>query len=226
MHKTLNLFLYTALFLALIVLLTSQVVAVEDSTITENIKKRLQNTIASESASLNQVKYRSFVGQITDVIKDTLIVEDKDGKKNIKIASGSAVVRSPGNTSIKTENIRIEDYVIAIGRLEAEDELESVRLIVSTEPVVAKNKTSDSSTITSLNKSSLVLASGQVVNVDKSTVIKSPLGELIDFSEFKIGDRLVYTGKFDDDELIATNLMRIGFASPEASSTPVASPKN
>lgn len=194
-----------------------------DAEATENIKKRLQETIGDQSNDLLPInKYKSFVGIIRDVIKDTLILEDKDGKKSIKIASGSAIVRSPGNTTIKTDSIRIDDYAIAIGNLLEDDELESVRLIVSTNPLTTSNKQVNLVKITKITNSTLTvipISSGETKTITLSTKsnLKTALGESLDSKDLSVGDSILYTASVEKDKATVTTLMRIGFASPEAS---------
>ena len=184
--------------------------------ITQNLKKRLQDSLANQFPS-NSSTYRSYVGVIKDVIKDNLIIEDKDGKKNIKIASGSAIVRSPGNTNIELENIRIDDYVIAIGQFLNEDEMESLRLVVSTAPLTSTTKISGLGIIKQLNKSSLTLTSyegeqTQTLHFNTKTIIKSVLGTALAHEDLAIGDSIIYTASLDKDLATSTIIMRVGSA--------------
>lgn len=200
-----------------------------DAEATENIKKRLQETINVDTPLLAINKYKSFVGIIRDVIKETLILEDKDGKKSIKIASGSAIVRSPGNANIKADSIRIDDYAIAIGTLVEDDELESVRLIVSTSPLSLTNKQVNLVKITKITNSTLTVipvSSGEskTITLAPKSVLKTALGESLDAKDLSIGDSIIYTANVDKDKATVTTLMRIGFASPDASPSPIASP--
>ncbi len=201
-----------------------------DAEATENIKKRLQETISDTSLELLPLnKYKSFVGIIRDVIKDTLILEDKDGKKSIKIASGSAIIRSPGNASIKADSIRIDDYAIAIGTLMEDDELEGVRLIVSTNPLSASNKQVNLVKITKIASSTLTVvpvSSGEskTITLTTKSSLKTALGESLDSKDLAVGDSILYTANLEKEKATVTTLMRIGFASPDASPSPIASP--
>lgn len=178
---------------------------------TENLKKRLQESLDLEN-STNPSKLKSYVGVVKDVIKDTVIMEDKDGKKDVKLQDNTVIVRSPAGTTIKPENIRIDDYIIAIGYQSDEDILLGKRLIVSAEPIKPPAKTSGLGVITKLGKNSLTLKladKDQLVTTTTKTIIKSSSG-VMEFSDLSVGDTLIYTATIgDEDALTATVIMRV-----------------
>ena len=201
---------------------------ISEEQVTENLKKRLQETIG-ESPSSDELNYKSFVGVIRDVIKDTLIIEDKDGKKKIVIKNDASIVRPPGNKTIPVDSIRIEDNIISIGSLKENDELEAVRVIVSADPLTTTAKVSSLARITKISKNTIPTTSidngsTKVINVSTKTVLKSSLGESLEITELNVGDSIIYTATLNKDTLTATSLMRIGFAD-EPASTPLATPK-
>lgn len=187
-----------------------------DETITENIKKRLQESLSDEETTPSISSARAYIGIVKDIIKDTVIIEDKDGKKDIKLETDTNIIRSPGNAIIKAENIRIDDYIIAIGYPRGDEELTGRRLIVSIDPIKAPGKTSGLGTIAKIGKTSITLKledKDQVVSITSKTIYKSAVGtiELVDLS---VGDTLIYTALIDEsDDLTATVIMRTGTAS-------------
>lgn len=198
---------------------------ISDETITENLKKRLQETIGENVTTTPTKANKSFVGVIRDVIKNTLVVEDKDGKKNVMITDGAAIVRSPGNATIKADSIRIDDYVIAIGTLRESDELEAVRVIVSTTPITTVVKKAEVARITKIAPSTLTLSTlvggeTKTITINAKTALKSSLGESLEVKDLSVGDSIIYTAIENKTTLTATSLMRIGFADPEASTSP------
>jgi hypothetical protein len=204
---------------------------ISEETVTENLKKRLQETISGEDkVEPDLVQYKSFVGVIRDVIKNTLVIEDKDGKKNVMILSDASIVRSPGNATIKAESIRIEDYVIAIGTLRESDELESVRVIVSTEPLTTVVKKAEAGKISKLTTTTLTIiplngSENKTITLNAKTSLKSSLGESLETKELSVGDAVIYTAIESKNALTATSIMRIGFADPSATLTPAPSPE-
>lgn len=194
-----------------------------DEQVTENIKKRLQETLEETDPSISS--YKSFVGQVQDVIKNTLIITDKDGKKNVVIKDDTNIVRSPGNAKINADSIRIDDYVIAIGSLKESEELEAVRIIVSADSLTTSNKSAGLAKITKISKSNLTvtpLSGGEtkILAISSKTTLKTNLGESLDLTDLTIGDSIVYTYTTSKDTLTATAVMRIGFADSSPTPTP------
>lgn len=179
--------------------------------VTENLKKRLQSSL-DEPVETPLTSAISYVGIVKDIIKDTVIIEDKDGKRDIKLKDDTTILRSPGNTSIKPENIRIDDYIIAIGYPGDNENLNGRRLIVSADAIKPPAKTSDMGTITKIGKASLTISLGgedQILTTTTKTIFKSPTGT-IEFSDLSVGDTLIFTATVDDeDDLTATLVMRI-----------------
>ena len=183
--------------------------------VTDNLKKRLQESIDSVGDDLRVVPQstsRAYIGVIKDVIKDTLIIQDKDGKKDVKLQDDTTILRSPGNALIKPENIRLGDYIIAIGYPSDDGILLGHRLIVSADSITPPAKTSGLGTISELSNSSLTLQIGdqeQILGITGKTIFKSP-GGTIEFSDLGVGDTVIYTalvGK--NDAQTATILLRI-----------------
>ena len=198
---------------------------ISEEQITESLKKRLQETIGETNQTEAEQNYKSFVGVIRDVIKDTLIIEDKDGKKKIVIKEGASIVRSPGNKTIPTDSVRIEDNIISIGSLKESDELEAVRIIVSADPLTATSKVSALARITKISKTAITTTSidsgsTKIINLNTKTSLKSSLGESLEVTDLNVGDSIIYTATLAKDTLAATSLMRIGFADPDASANP------
>lgn len=176
----------------------------------ENAKKRIlargddENLIPTSSA-------RAYIGIVKDVIKDTVIIEDKSGKKDIKLTADTTILRTPGNKEIKSDSIRIDDYIIAIGYPGEVDVLTGRRLIVSTNPIKAPAKNSDIGTISKITKTGLILKIGdkdETIFTNTKTIYKST-SESIEATDLKIGDTVIFTATVDDNkERTATILMR------------------
>ena len=179
--------------------------------VNENVKKRLQDSLKTKEATpLSRAK--GFIGIVKDVIKDTEVIQDKDGKKDIKLDDDTFILRTPGNITIKIDNIRIDDYIIAIGYPDETDILAGRRLILSVDPIKPPAKVSGLGIIRKLSKTSITIDDKELTLTSK-TISKSAVGsiELTDLSE---GDTLIYTATTDiKDNLTATILMRVLSAS-------------
>lgn len=202
--------LFIALF-SLFALSANGALAQED--VTENLKKRLQESLLVPTSPTpdSLLALRAYVGTVKDVISTTLVIDDKDGKKDIKIADETTIVRSPGNAVIKPANINIGDSIIAIGTPETDEILLGKRLIVSSSPIAPPTKISSVGTIKSLTKTTLTLTinnSAQVLALTSKTIFKSPAGP-IELADLTAGDTVIYTATLDKDDQTATIVMRI-----------------
>lgn len=208
--------LFIAFFLISSLLLVPRIVAVEEATspanineVTENIRERLQTTIGGDDTS-SQERLYGYVGVVKDIIKNTIVIEEKDGKKNIMIGEGAVITRTPGNATIKIDNIRIDDYVIAIGTL-AGEELTGKKLIVSSSSFAPPEKISGIGNVEKIAKSSIAVktdAGSTILDLDSKTVIKSQ-SSVIELSDLSIGDRVVYAADVDKSDNTATVIMRV-----------------
>lgn len=182
--------------------------------VTENLKKRLVESLTDHPESPT-TKLRAYVGVVKDVIGNTIVVQDKDGKKDIKISEDTTIVRSPGNTTVKADNIRIEDYLIAMGDPLDQDALAGTRLVVSATAIKPPAKESGIGTLTKIGGSSLTLKVGSeehLLAFTPKTSFKSTVAT-IELADLALGDTLVYTATLDKDgDATATNLMRIATA--------------
>jgi hypothetical protein len=178
--------------------------------VTDNLKKRLQESLDSKTPTTSPI-LKAYIGVVKDIIKDTVIIEDKTGKKDIKLTEDTTILRSPGSASIKPENIRIDDYIIAIGYLEGDTTLAGRRLIVSVDPIKSPNKLSGIGTIEKISKTGITLKlvdKSQTITTTSKTIYKSTVGT-IEPSDLAIGDTLIYTATLSDEDLLtATIFMR------------------
>ncbi len=176
--------------------------------VTDNLKARLKQTQDTALSDPN----RAYVGTVKDVIKDTIVMQDKDGKRDIKITSDTAIVRTPGNTPIKPDSIRIDDSIIAIGVPTETDVMNGKRLIVSTTPFVAPSKSTAMGTIKKITKSTIAVTVGdndRNLDLSSTTTLKSIAGTIA-LSDLAIGDTVIYTALNDNDGSLSTTIvMRI-----------------
>lgn len=182
--------------------------------VTENLKTRLKETVEGVNLEELASSPRAYVGVVRDIIKDTIVIEDKSGKKNIMVDDTTSIIRSPGNAEIELDSVRIEDYIIAMGYKAEEDELSGKRLIVSATPFSPPKKLSGLGTIESIDKYSFdINTADSEENLElfftKNTIYKSPESSL-DFEDVSVGDQVLYTAIIDKDgDWSATIVMQI-----------------
>lgn len=212
----------TPILFALLVFTITPIVTADNSTqdvdnqeVTNNIKERLKEVVSG--SDINQVvnpELFGYIGHVTDIIQSTIILEDKLGKKSVRINDDSTIVRSPGSKEIDLANVSVDDSIIAIGSPSGDDEIMGNRIIVSTTALTPPEKISGVASIISVDKYSFSLS---VTNSDepfelffsKSTTYKSPTN-ILEHVDLSVGDEILYTASLDsDDDWSATIIMQI-----------------
>lgn len=82
---------------------------------------------------LNQLsnKPRAYVGKITDIQDSSLVVETKNGIRQIKLTNTTAVIQitQKGRKEIKTKDLAIGNFVVVMGFVEMKDVLAANRIL-------------------------------------------------------------------------------------------------
>lgn len=200
-----------ALLLIITPLFSRLALAQTEDEVTTNLKKRLQESLQTESSPSPTIQLRAYIGTIKDLIGNNLVINSKDGKQDIRIEDNTTILRSPGNTTIKPDSINIGDSIIAIGYPSDEDTLTGRRLIVSANPIESPAKVTAMGVIKKIDKTSLTLALNdrdQKILVNSKTILKSPAGP-IELADLELGDTLIYTATLSNSVETATILMRV-----------------
>jgi len=204
--------IFLASLLALVLLAPASLQAQEDQEVTESIKNRLQETISSIDESEVSPLLRGFVGEVKDIVKDVIVIQDKTGKKSIVIGDDSSITRSPGSATIKLESVRIGDSILAIGKpLDNELELSALKVIVSENSFSPPEKLTSLGKVTDIGRYSFMIATPtDTVEVffTAKTVYKSP-DSTIELEDIKVGDEVIFTaGRDKDGDWSATVIMQ------------------
>lgn len=209
----------------------------DSSVVTENLKQRLIETINQVDEGKQSESTLGFVGKVRDIVQNTIVIEDKTGKKNVIVNSETNIVRSPGSAEIKLENVRIDDGIIAIGDPQTtSDEIQGKRIIVSSELFSPPTKVSGIAKITKISKSSMtvsVIGTGTTttLSLNSKTVYKSKNSSL-ELSDLSENDTVVYTALADSKDsekltatvILTTNAVTDNTVIPEEDIEPVSSP--
>ena len=193
---------------------------VDESEVTENLKSRLKETINEVSTSSTPTSFIGYIGTVKDVVKSTIIIEDKAGKKNVVTGEETNFVRTPGNSEIKLENVRIDDSIIAIGsEMDDSGEISAKKIIVSENPFTPREKLTNLGTIKEINKYSFTLETKTSEELELfftgKTVYKSSSSSL-ELDDLNVGDTILFTaGKDKDNDWSATVIMQLKAAPQE-----------
>jgi hypothetical protein len=125
------------------------VMAQDDATssaIKEKIKERLDQNATGSAQNSNQdtskTVYYAWVGTLTKVDQDSLVVKTDNGDKQAKFDSKTTIVQNDKGTArkeIKPEKLKIGNFVIAIGTLN-NDVIKTVRISSSPATTNASTK--------------------------------------------------------------------------------------
>lgn len=200
----------------------------ESGEVTENLKTRLKETINAVDVK-NDSPLVGFIGKVKDIVKNTMVVEDKSGKRNIVIGSGTNIVRSPGNTDIKLESVRIGDAVIAIGSSMAGNETEGKRIIVSDTPFNPPAKISGLGRISAITGKNVTVVNPAdsksiTLTTGVKTTVKTPQKPM-ELGDLAVGDLVIYSALMDDKDpakLTTSVIMKIKSEGPDLSTQGVA----
>lgn len=216
--------LATALFLYSLVFLTPKLSAQEEAQnedsapteeeATENLKTRLKESLEEAKISListpDENAPRAYVGTVVDLIQSNIEVKTKDGTRYAKTDDETTIIRTPGNTQIELEDIRIDDFIISMGYSENDSTILAKRVIVSQSIEPTLEKTTGKGTIIDFDKYSITIhnALGEetILNYYGSTIIKTP-SSIEDEDYLEIGQEIIYTADINDDEYDSTIIM-------------------
>lgn len=156
---------------------------------------------------------RAFVGTLKSIANSTLTLETKDGVKQAKASTESAIIRASKTASkeIKFEDIAIGDLTVAMGYLTENDVLDAKRIIVSetTEKPITRKAVYGTVQEVDLKKRTIELKQikdSQIISLTISS--KAKISGKEELEDIKSGDRLiaVCTGEAGVDTLTAARL--------------------
>ncbi|GEM_PF-6226042 len=137
--KTLKIFLALSILVLLALPAKAQLKETTPSaTIKEKLKERLEKT-ATASAENNEAspaaspKYYAWVGTLSGIENKTILVETDEGKKEAIISEQATILQTEKGKSrkeVKLENLKINNFIIAIGLREGE-KIKATRVISS-----------------------------------------------------------------------------------------------
>lgn len=202
----------------------------------KGIRDVVKEKVKEQLEVLNTETKKGYVGKLSAISATQLTLETNEGNLKIKIDDDTTIIglnRSP----IKIENLKADQYVIAMGYLELEDTLSAKRIVVieklsTLEKEIAVGKITDISkdgkTVTLKNESK---AKTYTLNIGKSITVtqKGQKGELekLAVEDLQKGDVVICVGTPDKTNEKILNVYMIhllskslGLPTPKASVSP------
>lgn len=187
---------------------------IDDQTITENIKKRLEKVSGKIDDIVTEKKKLALIGTLESIANSTLTITGDSDISLASVSAETAFIRNPGNDDIDLDEVAIGDFIIAMGYLNGSEVLEARRVIVSNEQPEPTTKKSAIGRIADLNldDDELILTqpdgSTLTLSIDDDTDIKQDTNgvqEIIDSQDLQADQQLIVVYQPDEDEEESNN---------------------
>lgn len=192
--------------------------------------------VAEEIKKRNTYAYSGIVKEIND---RTLKIETDFGEKQTKVASPAAIVNVvPGKLKdeVEFDFLEIDQFVICMGYLEADQTLDARRVVISPEPTPTDSRKILTGKVEEIDNNKLEFTDngdGKFITLSKNTELKIIGLEKPTTEDIQIGDKLRAIVSLDEEgevDTIKAVLIMPGEASPvaeenEIEATPSATPE-
>lgn len=197
-----------------------------DSTPSADIRSKLEELkkeIASKAAKIKlevdrKSKDKVFIGKVTNITETVLILETKNGSKNVNM-SQDTVFGSDTNLKYSKKLLEKNDYVAALGDVDDTESLVAKKIVLQNNPP-SQPKT---------------YLWGQIISTDDLVTLKDKQSKNIAvslISPVKIGNFVILTGKFSKNDIFETDFVYVipqgGILKPKSAShsaSPSSSPR-
>lgn len=174
----------------LTLLLTASLLAQTPSSTTSAIREAVKEQVAAIKTA---VAKKAFVGTISAKADATVTVTNLKNQSKTAVVTGDTVIRLTGGKDGTFADLKVGDFVIAMGEVDSQGTLTTRRLLVITKPGADKRRaltgrvtdtSSSSLTIETLKKEIITIK----VTSDTTITNKNKL------SDIKVGSRVVVVG--------------------------------
>jgi len=216
MKNKINLLIICALFLASLFLvlpvLAQTVDNQEDQTATDSsdqekieaVREFFKEKVKGENNTQVGEK-KGFFGEINSIDELNLTITTNNGKKKISIASDSAIIGQNGQ-KIKSEDLEKDDFIVAMGYIDENLDLEVKRLVVDQQPEKSEKQvvnglitdiSAEEEIFTVKNEKNNII---YTIMIDNNTDLQRQDSQKVKFEDFQIGEYLVAIGTTSKNE--------------------------
>ena len=180
----------------------------ESATVSSDIRKKVAQDVAN---TINRPK--AYIGTVTDITDST--IEIKTGVSEIKqISIGTvttSVVNAVGtaNKTVKTSDIAIGDFIVAMGYIQTSSVLGAQRILISN-PISKLKIVSNKAVVTAISKKSLTVK----MDDKEETITPDTKTNMLVYKDGKVAttklasilqdDTIIYIEKSDDKDITTT----------------------
>lgn len=189
----------------------------------KDIREAVKEKVQEKIDTVQRGQKRAFVGKVDEIANSTLIMTDREGKKQAKVDEEAKII-SEARKEIKLEDLEVGSWVIAMGYLEETDLLNTLRIVAVEEPKpitreVAFGKVTDISeedVLTIKNKRRELTYTIATNSKTKITQRANGKTEEVEFTSIQLDDRVVAVGTPSENEekIITAKIIYVIPASP------------
>lgn len=148
---------------------------------------------------------KGFFGEINSIDELNLTITTNNGKKKISIASDSAIIGQNGQ-KIKSEDLEKDDFIVAMGYIDENLDLEVKRLVVDQQPEKSEKQvvnglitdiSAEEEIFTVKNEKNNII---YTIMIDNNTDLQRQDSQKVKFEDFQIGEYLVAIGTTSKNE--------------------------
>jgi hypothetical protein len=185
----------------------------------QQLREKVKEIVREKIEEVKMGQKRAFFGEISKISGSVITITNPRGERQIKVSEDTKII-SKGRKEIKLENLKIGNFIIAMGYLGNNNVLEAKRIVVAEKPKlpareVAFGKVTDISTeekiLTVKNEKKDITYT--VVVTEKTIITKK--GEIrierVNFSAIEKGNRVVAIGTPSENEtkLITAKIIHV-----------------
>ena len=167
------------------------------------------------------IERKAYVGNLKSIANSTLTLETKNGIKQVRVSSESAVIRINEKTrkEVKFEDLTITEFTIAMGYVGENEVLEATRLIINKEPKEEQKRDAIYGLVEEVDFKKEIIKIKEFkkeknwdLEITKKTEITKKAEnetEEIKLEEIKAGNRLVAIGTSEEENVLTTQRIHI-----------------
>jgi hypothetical protein len=185
----------------------------------KEIREKVKEIVREKIEEVKKGQKRAYVGEISQISNSLITVTNPRGEKQIRVSEETKIL-GIGRIQIKLKDLKIGNFLIAMGYLGDEDILEARRVVVAEKPIlpvreVAFGEVTDISTeekiLTVKNEKKGITYTVEVTGKTKITKKIETKIQKAKFSDIQKGDRLVAVGTptQNEEKIITAKIIHI-----------------
>ena len=148
---------------------------IDELTVTENIKQRIKEAVSGNALGLNTNSYVGWLGTVGSLTNDSLTISTETSQFLVSITDQTQFIQA--TKKIDLDELEIGGFVLAIGKLDVNDNMSSVKIQKLDQSPQKQNRSILSGTVLEIDDDLLVIASNlgeTTLELDKNSQDLTP----------------------------------------------------